>query len=264
MALIDPIPGSSTCKGDVARRFSQAASQYEQYANIQSHIATHTFSRLAGVSAQRALDIGCGTGRHTAELAAIAACVEGVDLAPGMIEVARQQFPDIHFLQGDAEQLPWSEPIFDVVYSSMALQWCQAPVSALAEIYRVLLATGRAELAIMVDGSFTELTTANSQVQAGLQLNRLFSAHDWLYAAEHVGFAVKNSEVVSYTDQFSTLVDLLRSIKCVGAGSRTDAQACVPLTRRHLKAIEQAMTCPDTGWLFNSYRVLHLTLEKAV
>ncbi|MDC8831772.1 methyltransferase domain-containing protein [Alteromonas gilva] len=262
MALIEPEPYQLTRKVDVARRFSKAATDYEQFANIQLQIASKTLSRLTGLRVERALDIGCGTGRHTAELAGIARCTEGLDLAPGMVEVARQQFPHILFVQGDAEQLPWTTPRFDIVYSSMALQWCQSPMVALAEIHRVLMSRGRAELAIMVDGSFAELVTANRKANAGLQLNRLSAAQDWLNAAQQAGFTVTRSDVMTYTDTFTSLVTLLRSIKCVGAGSPTNKKTGLPVTRSRLKAVEQAMACTATGQLSNSYQVLHLSLEK--
>ena len=267
MALIEPQPCQSADKDDVARRFSRAAIDYEQFANIQSQIAVNTLARLAqrgitGESAPRALDIGCGTGRHTAELATLVARAEGLDLASGMIDVARQRFPDISFVQGDAEQLPWSEPVFDVVYSSMALQWCQRPLVAMSELHRVMHSNGLAELAIMVDGSFTELTAASGIVNAGIQLNRLPDTQSWLTAARQAGFTLTSNHVALYTDTFTSLIELLRSIKCVGAGSPTHKNTGLPLTRSRLQALEQAMTNPATGELLNTYKVLQLSLEK--
>lgn len=269
MALIEPVHHceQNTRKHDVARRFSLAAAQYDTQAGIQARIASAAIERLADVSYQRLLDIGCGTGRHTAELGQCGADVIGVDLAPGMIKLAAERYPHLHFRVGDAEQLPWQQEEFDVVYSSMALQWCQQPAKALKEIKRVLTSGGRAELAIMVEGSFAELRNASRRSSNVLQLNSLFSAADWTAAATHVGLMINKSNLVDYKDQHDSLLSLLHSIKGIGAGSAIGSRAAKPhratLTRQSLRAVEREMPVSASGQLINTYCVLHLTLTKS-
>lgn len=274
MALIEPVHlcEQNTCKHDVARRFSLAAAKYDAQAGIQARIASSAIERLADVACQRLLDIGCGTGRHTAELGQSGADVTGVDLAPGMIKLATERYPQFNFRVGDAEQLPWQQETFDVVYSSMALQWCNQPAKALTEIKRVLSSGGRAELAIMVDGSFKELRNASQRSSHDLQLNSLFSATDWSAAATHVGLMINDSNLVDYIDQHDSLLSMLHSIKRIGAGSaitshspkQTHTQTHhAPLTRQALRVIEREMPISASGQLINTYCVLHLTLTKS-
>jgi SAM-dependent methyltransferase len=54
------------------------------------------------------VDIGCGTGRHAAYLAAASFAVTGVDASPQMIEVARSRMPDVRFEVGDV--VTWRPP----------------------------------------------------------------------------------------------------------------------------------------------------------
>lgn len=266
MALIEPIELSSrrSDKKDIAARFSAAAGQYDAVAGIQHVIADCALSRLTGIQRARALDIGCGTGRNTAKLAAQGALASGMDLAQGMVKQAQSQYPAITFLQGDAEQLPCKTGCTDVVFSSMALQWCDDPVQVINEIYRILRPGGHAELAIMVDGSFPELRLAAQTVGINLVLNKLATAECWLAAVCQNSWGKINHDVASYKDSFDNIGSLLKSINGVGAGSRTDTSTRKPLTRNKLRLLSDALKDASADALTNSYQVLHISLEKTV
>jgi trans-aconitate methyltransferase len=77
---------------------------------------------LAAKSGERILDLGCGTGMLTAEIAACGAHVVGVDRSAEMIDEARKKFPAIQFEVCDARALPFSDE-FDAVFSNAALHW---------------------------------------------------------------------------------------------------------------------------------------------
>ena len=72
--------------------------------------------------ALRALDVGCGTGTLTAELARQVGSVLGIDSSADMIRTARADHPDIEFQQMDACALPF-EAEFDVVFSNAVFHW---------------------------------------------------------------------------------------------------------------------------------------------
>jgi trans-aconitate methyltransferase len=56
---------------------------------------------------ERVLDLGCGTGLLTAQIAARGASVLGIDGSSAMIEKALAQYPGIDFIVGDGHDLPW-------------------------------------------------------------------------------------------------------------------------------------------------------------
>ena len=91
---------------------------------------------------ERVLDLGCGTGELSAQIAAAGAEVVGIDLSAKMVEAAREQFPALSFAVGDARDFSFAEP-FDAVFSNAALHWVKPPEAALACIVACLGPGGR-------------------------------------------------------------------------------------------------------------------------
>jgi ubiquinone/menaquinone biosynthesis C-methylase UbiE len=102
-----------------------------------------------------ALDVGCGTGFLSFELAARGHRVVGVDFASAMIEEARRKATahsvPVRFEQGDAEQLRFAPASFALVISRHLLWTLAHPEAAIDEWIRVLRPGGRL---VVVDGQF--------------------------------------------------------------------------------------------------------------
>ncbi len=97
---------------------------------------------LAPRPGERVLDLGCGTGHLTAQVAAAGAEVVGLDLAGGMIEQARRAYPRLRFEVGDARDFRFEQP-FDAVLSNAALHWVKPPEKVIACVCRALKPGGR-------------------------------------------------------------------------------------------------------------------------
>jgi trans-aconitate methyltransferase len=97
---------------------------------------------LAAKSGERILDLGCGTGTLTAEIAACGAHVVGVDRSAEMINEARKKFPAIEFEVCDARTLPFFAE-FDAVFSNAALHWIPEAARVVEGISRSLKQGGR-------------------------------------------------------------------------------------------------------------------------
>lgn len=101
------------------------------------------YRRANLLRAERVLDVGCGTGAITAELARrTRGEVTGIDLDPAMVAFARQQTPEVRFEQGDARQLAFPDGHFDVVCCHFLLLWVADPERAVCEMARVTRAGG--------------------------------------------------------------------------------------------------------------------------
>ncbi len=103
-------------------------------------------------SGDNVLDIACGTGiaaRTVTPLVGYTGKVVGLDVAPGMLEVAgslplpsRAQV-EVDWQEGDVVNMPFEDGSFDVAICQQGLQFFPDPSSALKEVHRVLRPGGR-------------------------------------------------------------------------------------------------------------------------
>ena len=92
----------------------------------------------------RCLDLGCGNGTLTAELAARGLDVVGMDASPEMIDLARATHPELRFVLGDATSFSLDAPV-DVVFSNSMLHWIDRELhpAALARVATALVPGGQ-------------------------------------------------------------------------------------------------------------------------
>ncbi len=94
-----------------------------------------------------ALDVACGSGKLTGQLARIAGPkgrVVGLDFSTQMLEVAHNEHPAIEFREGDALNLPFDDASFDATTIAFGLRNLADPVRGLREMLRVVKPGGRA------------------------------------------------------------------------------------------------------------------------
>ena len=85
---------------------------------------------LTGVGpGTRLLDIACGSGYAVALAAARGAEVTGVDIAPALLEIARERTPDGNFIEGEMDALPLADSRFDVVTAVNGFQFALDPAT---------------------------------------------------------------------------------------------------------------------------------------
>ena len=104
--------------------------------------------RLRIESETRLLDVGCGAGGAALLAARWGAWVAGLDVSPGMVQLARERVPEGDFQVGDMESLPWSDDSFDAVTGFNSFQFARNPKTALAEARRVLAPDGKLGMVI--------------------------------------------------------------------------------------------------------------------
>jgi len=111
------------------------------------------FSLIDVEAGEKALDLGCGTGNYTIELAKRGADVVGIDTSEEMLGCARikAQKADIKasFKAADAMNLPFPDSSFDAVLSNGLLCFLKEPEKALMEMHRVLKPGGRVVVGVL-------------------------------------------------------------------------------------------------------------------
>jgi trans-aconitate methyltransferase len=97
---------------------------------------------LAPQAGERILDLGCGTGQLSTQIAKSGASVTGIDRSAEMIERARAHCPELCFEVIDASQFRSAEP-FDAVFSNAALHWMKNAGEVASAIALALRRGGR-------------------------------------------------------------------------------------------------------------------------
>lgn len=93
---------------------------------------------------RRVLEVGCGTGLILRAVAPVASHAVGIDISPGMLELAHARGLDV--VEGSATALPFEDASFDLVYSFKVLAHIEDIQAAMREVARVLAPGGRALL----------------------------------------------------------------------------------------------------------------------
>jgi malonyl-CoA O-methyltransferase len=212
---------------EIRAAFERASRTYDAAAILQREIADRLNERLEYIrlSPARVLDAGCGTGYSLPVLARRyrAANIIGMDLSPGMLRQARRRGgwwsrlgSRRQYLAGDLGQLPFAPASLDLVFSSLALQWCR-PESVFAECRRVLRPGGLLIFSTFGPDTLKELRQAWASVDGGAHVHPFIDMHDLGDALVHAGFAEPVLDVERLTLTYESVRDLLLDLKHLGA-----------------------------------------------
>lgn len=125
------------------------AKDYQKHSKAQQEWAKELITKLRLKGTEAILDLGCGDGKVTAEIASIVpeGSVLGVDSSSDMIDLATEKFsnsdhPNLSFSLMDARELSF-ENQFDLIFSNAALHWIQDHQPAICGMYKSLCPGGR-------------------------------------------------------------------------------------------------------------------------
>jgi ubiquinone/menaquinone biosynthesis C-methylase UbiE len=136
----------------IAQDYAATFPTTEPEAGVDLAMVDHFVRLLGELGATRVLDAGCGAGRMARYLTDRGLVVTGVDLSPGMLQMARRDHPDLDVREGSLTELPFAAETFDGIllwYSLIHLTDAELPV-ALAEVARVVRRGGLVLAALQV------------------------------------------------------------------------------------------------------------------
>jgi trans-aconitate methyltransferase len=166
---------------------------------------------LAAKPDERILDLGCGTGQLTAEIAKCGALMTGADSSAEMIARARKNYPAVSFDVADATKLPYREE-FDAVFSNAALHWIRDQPVAVRSIAQALKPGGRLVFEMGGHGNLQQVLDAGCAAMRSLDVKNPEALIPWYFPTvgeyasllESAGFDVK---VALHFDRPTTLDD---------------------------------------------------------
>ncbi len=257
---------TSSWQKRVGHAFSRAAGHYERQAVAQHAMGEVLWAHLPE-HAECILDLGCGPGHWSVRLAGDygPACrVIGLDLAPGMLHVARrrheQAHPHVHWLCADAAALPLADSRFDLVFSNLAIQWCRSLESVLSELRRVLRPGGRAVINTLGPGTLAEVGYAWSRPTQPAALLGFQSPERHLTAARLAGFERVTLTATLQHFHYPDLRAVMASIKGIGAQTSRPGARLSRFDLAHAKQRYERLR--DRDGLPVSYQLLTLILER--
>lgn len=220
----------------IADRFGRAAPTYETATPIQSQVAARLAEMVmaSGPGAgARVAEFGCGTGYLARTLAPRLrpGLWIATDLAPAMASAARPQTPLVAVM--DAAR-PALKPGFDLVCSSLTLQWLADPGTVITAWRGLVRPGGRLAVATLVQGSFAEWRAALAAAGApggGPPFASLEEAGRWFADDAAV-------ETLTLTERHPSALAFLRSMKASGTDAADSAVLGAGTMRRAAAAFE--------------------------
>lgn len=202
--------------------FDRAAVDYDRYAVLQHEVEQRLLERLEFLrrKPERILDLGCGTGIASAAMNQqfSGARVVGLDWSLGMLGQFHQRNGILAApLCADMQSLPLAQRSFDLVFSSLAVQWSPDPSALFAGLRNVLRPGGMLLFSTFGPDTLHELRSAWSEADQGPHVNRFIDMHDIGDLLVAAGFSEPVMDVDVLTLEYRDVVTLMRELKAIGA-----------------------------------------------
>ncbi len=226
--------------------FGRAAETYDAAAVVQKLVREEMLSRLdlVKLDPQVILDAGCGTGlaSHALQKRYPKSQVVSLDFAYPMLQKTRStrghaglvhQLKSLfgghkqNLLCADIEALPLADSSVGMVWSNVAIQWCNDLDAALQEFYRVLQPEGLLMFSTFGPDTLRELRAATDAASGNqyTSVSRFIDMHDIGDALVRAGFSAPVLDVERFTLTYDDVKSVMRDLKSIGAHNATDGRA---------------------------------------
>ncbi len=216
-------------KARVRASFDRAAPHYDATAVLQREVRERMLARLdyLTIAPRDILDAGSGTGHAARALAARYkdSRVVALDIAMGMLRESRARLPwwwrllggDGPAVCGDLERLPLAATSIDMVWSNLALQWCNDLDATFSGLARVLRPGGLFMFSTFGPDTLKELRKASAVDPGHVHVSRFIDMHDIGDALVRAGFGAPVLDVEHFVLTYDDVLGVMRDLKAIGA-----------------------------------------------
>lgn len=225
-------------KKAVRRAFSKAATQYDAAAVMQREVCIRMLERLDYIKQKPStvLDVGSGTGWGSRQLGERypAAQIVALDIAIGMLQASRGMASwwsklfagnTRQYVCADMETLPIKANSIDMVWSNLAVQWCNDLPATLLELHNVLKVDGLLMFSTFGPDTLKELRIAFQGVDGHNHLNRFADMHDIGDMLVAGGFADPVMDMEYITLTYDDVKAVMQDLRSIGAHNATAGRA---------------------------------------
>ncbi|GMB07937.1 malonyl-ACP O-methyltransferase BioC [Thermolongibacillus altinsuensis] len=254
------------------KRFSTNAQTYDQFANVQKKMANALFGQIT-IRPERILEIGCGTGYLTEKLRRHFphARITAVDLAPGMIAVAKQRLDaeQINWICGDIEEIELSER-YDLIISNATFQWLNDLDRTLLRLYDALNDGGQLVFSTFGARTFHELHTSfacalkTQNLNEPLRIGQSFPTLNQLLGRCQCTIpsaAISAAETIEI-ERFPSVRDFFLSLRKIGATNSTTGRYCQRPSVFKAMMSEYEHRFSENGQIFATYHCLFIDITR--
>ncbi|MDD2686389.1 MAG: malonyl-ACP O-methyltransferase BioC [Gallionella sp.] len=258
-------------KRAMRRAFSKAAETYDAAAVLQREVCIRMLEKLDIVKLQpaRLLDVGSGTGWGTRQLGERypQAEVVALDIAMGMLRAARgtsgwwqKLFSGSkqRFVCADVEALPLAAQSMEMVWSNLAVQWCNDLPATFVELHRVIKNEGLLIFSTFGPDTLKELRVAFSGVDGYNHVNRFADMHDIGDMLVAAGFADPVMEMEKITLTYGDVRAVMQDLRSIGAHNATTGRAPGMLGKeKWARIVQNYETLRSNGKLPATFEIIY-------
>lgn len=223
--------------------FGRAAQSYDAAAILQKQVREEMLSRLELVklNPKTILDAGCGTGAASVALQNKfkGAQVVSLDFALPMLQKTQQNAKNLglikafknlfnpqaqHLLCADIEHLPLANASVNLIWSNLAIQWCNDLDQVFEEFHRVLQPESLLMFSTFGPDTLKELRAA-TQSENNVSVSRFIDMHDIGDALVRAGFSAPVLDVERFTLTYDDVKSVMKDLKSIGAHNSAEGRA---------------------------------------
>ncbi|MGN7618874.1 MAG: methyltransferase domain-containing protein [Ehrlichia sp.] len=244
----------------IQKAFDNAANSYDRFSYIQDIV----LQRVCGIitlkenNRKNILDVGCGTGNISKFLNITNHNFIQIDLSKEMCILAEEKNNRLS-VNCSMDMMPFHENFFDVVITSMVLQWsCNINISLL-ELLRVMKPSGTLYIAIPIFGTLVELSDVIERI--GGCFSQFYKMEELINIVNSLNVKIQHAFCCKYHQYHKSFRSFLLSMKLTGVYTKKN------VNMRHniftiSKIYEELYSLQ--GCIFNSWNIMYLMIKKII